>query len=530
MECFFSFTVPRVRGWQKYLLVLVCWQFVLPTARSQSVDFVVRVADTLKLGNRPFYFLGANAYYLLQQSARGDTATVKALFQRANALTMTVVRTWGFFDSSDSLNPAVIQYRPGVFNERALRALDFVIFQAKLYNIRLLIPFVNNWDDYGGMNQYVVWRSGITSSADRSARRRYSQEDLLRVVEGGSGRRYRYATTALLGHDDFYSDPIIKSWFKNYISTILARVNTYTNVRYKDEPTILGWELANEPRSSDGTTNLVHQWAREMATYVKAIDANHLLGTGEEGFDNTRNGYSFSSYGNQQWLFDGTAGTAFTRNTMIPEIDFGSCHLYPEAWGISNAAGNAWIREHIRLARSLGKPLIVGEFAAREQRTATYASWLTTALLDGAGGAIVWHLLEGTRANDGFGIRCEIEMDVCERLSETGERFIAKSIFGPPPTPAAFSLRQNYPNPFNGVTTISYSLPFEAQVNLSVFNSLGQRVATIVDALQTAGERRELLDSRGLASGAYFYTITVSTPSQRLRKHFSATMRLTYLK
>jgi hypothetical protein len=172
----------------------------------------------------------------------------------------------------------------------------------------------------------------------------------------------------------------------------------------------------------------------------------------------------------------------------------------------------------------------VGEFAAREQRTATYASWLTTALLDGAGGAIVWHLLEGTRANDGFGIRCEIEMDVCERLSETGERFIAKSIFGPPPTPAAFSLRQNYPNPFNGVTTISYSLPFEAQVNLSVFNSLGQRVATIVDALQAAGERRELLDSRGLASGAYFYTITVSTPSQRLRKHFSATMRLTYLK
>lgn len=504
--------------------------FATSSAFGQASEFVTRSNDTLLLRNKPFYFLGTNAYYLLEQSARGDTATVKAVFQQANALTMTVVRTWGFFDSSDSLNPAVIQYRPGVFNERALRALDYVIFQAKLYNIRLLIPFVNNWDDYGGMNQYVVWRSGITSSADRSARRRYLQEDLHRVVEGGSGRRYRYATTALLGHDDFYSDPIIKSWFKNYISTITTRINTYTNVRYRDEPTILGWELANEPRSSDGTTNLVHQWAREMATHVKAIDANHLLGTGEEGFENTTNGYSFGSYSNQQWLFDGTAGTAFTRNTMIPEIDFGSCHLYPEAWGISNAAGNAWIREHIRLARALGKPLVVGEFAAREQRTATYASWLTTALLDGAGGAMVWHLLEGTRAHDGFGIRCVSDADLCAALFSHGNRFAAKSTANPLPHPDAFSLQQNYPNPFNGITTISYSLPFETQVNLSIVNSLGQHVATILDAVQAAGERRELFDSRGLASGAYFYTLRVSAPNQPLRRYFSETKRLLLLK
>lgn len=524
------FAPNRARRARRSWCVALLWTLASLCGRSQPASLVVRVGDTLKLDERPFYFLGANAYYLLEQAGRGDSATVRALFDRAHALTMTVVRTWGFFDSSDSLNPAVIQYRPGVFNERALRALDYVIFQAKLYNIRLLIPFVNNWDDYGGMNQYVVWRSGITSSADRSAQRRYSQEDLLRVVEGGSGRRYRFATTALLGHDDFYSDPIIKSWFKNYISTILTRINTYTNVRYRDEPTILGWELANEPRSSDGTTNLVHQWAREMATHVKAIDANHLLGTGEEGFENTTNGYSFSSYGDQQWLFDGTAGAAFTRNTMIPEIDFGSCHLYPEAWGISNAAGNAWIREHIRIARSLGKPLIVGEFAAREQRTATYASWLTTALLDGAGGAIVWHLLEGTRANDGFGIRCVSDADLCAGLFSLGNRFAAKSTVNQLPHPDAFSLQQNYPNPFNGITTISYSLPFETRVNLSVFNSLGQRVATILDAVQAAGERRELFDSKGLASGAYFYTLRASAPNQPLRRYFSETKRLLLLK
>jgi hypothetical protein len=91
-------------------------------------------------------------------------------------------------------------------------------------------------------------------------------------------------------------------------------------------------------------------------------------------------------------------------------------------------------------------------------------------------------------------------------------------------------LQQNYPNPFNGITTISYSLPFETQVNLSIVNSLGQHVATILDAVQAAGERRELFDSRGLASGAYFYTLRVSAPNQPLRRYFSETKRLLLLK
>ncbi|MBI4535665.1 MAG: hypothetical protein HY708_05255, partial [Ignavibacteriae bacterium] len=130
----------------------------------QPQQFVVRSGDTLKIGDRPFYFLGTNAYYLLEEAARGDTATVRALFATAKNLGMTVARTWGFFDSPDSLNPAVIQFRPGAFNERALRALDFVIHEAAINNIRLLIPLVNSWDDYGGMNQYARWRADYPSA------------------------------------------------------------------------------------------------------------------------------------------------------------------------------------------------------------------------------------------------------------------------------------------------------------------------------------------------------------------------------
>lgn len=521
---------PPYHSWRVSSFVVMMSFIVSTCLSSQPSQFVIRSNDTLRLGGKPFYFLGANAYYLLEQSARGDTATVNALFTTAQSLGMNVVRTWGFFDSSDSLNPAVVQYRPGVFNERALWALDYVLYQAKLHNIRLLIPLVNSWDDYGGMNQYVRWRSQITTATEKPTQR-FSPSDQARIIEGGNGRSYRFAITSQLGHDDFYTDAIIKSWYKNYIYVILNRMNTFTNVRYRDEPSIFGWELANEPRSSDVSSRRIYTWATEISSYIKSIDQNHLVGTGEEGFDVSETGYSVNSYNNQHRLFDGSAGVAFSANSVIPSIDFGSCHLYPESWGLPYNAGNAWIRDHIRIARASRKPLLVGEFGVRTQKAATYDSWLTTALLDGAAGAMAWQLLEGPRTDtEGFGFRCSEEQLLCSRLRNAANMFINKSQNGTLPQPQSFSLQQNYPNPFNGVTTIAYSLPFDAYVELSVFNALGQKVTTVVEGAQSAGERKELLEGESLASGSYFYRLRVSALSQPLRKFYSESKKLSLLK
>lgn len=73
-----------------------------------------------------------------------------------------------------------------------------------------------------------------------------------------------------------------------------------------------------------------------------------------------------------------------------------------------------------------------------------------------------------------------------------------------PQTPA---LHQNYPNPFNPVTTISYALPAATHVTLEVFNILGQRVITIVDGEQTAGEHIATWDASSNASGVYLYRL-----------------------
>jgi len=483
---------------------------------AQPDQFVRRVRDTLQLGTRPYFFLGTNAYYLLEQAARGDTNTVKALFRTAASLNMTVVRTWGFYDATDSLNPAVIQFRPGAYNERALQALDYVIYQARLHNIRLLIPFVNNWDDYGGMNQYVRWRAGLSLVAP-GVERRYSEADLARTVTGGHGRTYRFAITDQFGHDDFYTDSLIGVWFQAYITHLINRINTYTGIRYRDEPFIVGWELANEPRSSDRSGELVRRWAERISAFIKSADPHHLVGTGEEGFDVSPQAYSAGLYNNQRWLFDGTAGISFHQNIVIPTIDFGSCHLYPEVWNLPYGAGNTWVRDHVRLARAVGKPLLLGEFGVRTQRPVVYASWLATVLYDGAAGAMVWQILEGPRGDaEGYGFRCPGEEMTCERLREAGELMMLKSSGRGLPPPQHIALRQNYPNPFNGVTTISYSLPVEADVNVSVFGITGALVATVVDARQGAGERKELFDGRMFSSGAYFYRLTARLPGSNI--------------
>jgi len=73
--------------------------------------------------------------------------------------------------------------------------------------------------------------------------------------------------------------------------------------------------------------------------------------------------------------------------------------------------------------------------------------------------------------------------------------------------PSKFRLSQNYPNPFNPVTIINYELPITNDVELSIYNLLGQKVAMLVDEQQRAGSHQVEWEASGFASGVYYYRI-----------------------
>lgn len=126
----------------------------------------------------------------------------------------------------------------GQYHEPLFVDLDHAIALAGMHDVRLIIPFIDEWDWFGGVAHFAALY-GKTRQA-------------------------------------FYTDPVVKEGFKDLINHVLNRVNTVNGIVYKDDPAILAWELGNELRSAPDA------WIAEMAAHVKSIDGNHLLLSGRD--------------------------------------------------------------------------------------------------------------------------------------------------------------------------------------------------------------------------------------------------------
>ncbi|MBC8193870.1 MAG: T9SS type A sorting domain-containing protein [Candidatus Marinimicrobia bacterium] len=101
--------------------------------------------------------------------------------------------------------------------------------------------------------------------------------------------------------------------------------------------------------------------------------------------------------------------------------------------------------------------------------------------------------------------------------------------------PTDFILHQNYPNPFNPSTTISYALPEQSKVNLTVFDILGQELMTLQDAVQQAGHYELQWSGKdqsgnSVSTGVYFARLQVVDPATGWAGAFSKTIKMLYLK
>jgi mannan endo-1,4-beta-mannosidase len=350
-----------------------------------------------------FKIVGANNYY----AAFATHAMRRAVLDAAKKMGLSVLRCPAFLDAPwrgayfQSWNPA--SNRPEVnIGENGLERLDHLIADAEQAGIRLILPLANYWPDFGGLDRYVEW----------------------------------FHATA---RDAFYTNPAIRGAYQSYVCQILTRKNTVTGRIYKDEPAVFAWELANEPRcnASEGRTILL-EWVRDMSRWIKQNDPNHLLGVGDEGF--------FGKHG--------VDCNAFLN---VTEIDFGTFHLYPQAWKQRDplSFGLRWIEQHLAAGRSAGKPMLLEEYgmtvggrrglSSASERDDIYRAWLRVVLEQEGAGDLAWMIASTDDETgelypdyDRFTFYCDA--DVPSIRAHALEMFSQTAVPNSAPTPAVTAI------------------------------------------------------------------------------------------
>jgi hypothetical protein len=81
-------------------------------------------------------------------------------------------------------------------------------------------------------------------------------------------------------------------------------------------------------------------------------------------------------------------------------------------------------------------------------------------------------------------------------------------------TPTEFTLAQNYPNPFNPTTTIEFSLPTACEIDLSIYNVIGEKESTLANGYYATGYHNVVFDGISFSSGIYFYVLSANQQAQ----------------
>ena len=340
----------------RLFLSILLFCFATATQAKTACGFVTVKGGELWADGQAYYYLGTNLWYgaiLGSEGQGGDRKRLRRELDRLKRLGVTNVRCLvggeGNRRLPDHIEPN-LQPRPGEYNDTLLAGLDYLMAELGKRGMRAVLYLHNAWQWSGGYGTYLEW-AGEGEAAPASVWNAYTSHHS-KFVRSAEARRLA------LQHTRF----------------IVGRRNSITGRAYKDDPTLMAWEICNEPRpfARDSLTKACYyDWIREQSQAIKQIDPNHLVTTGSEG--------RISSEADME---------LFERCHALPSIDYLCIHIWPFTWGwigrfaspsaeakrlcephaVENGEEAAcresrrYLDEHLTVARRLGKPLVLEEF------------------------------------------------------------------------------------------------------------------------------------------------------------------------
>lgn len=330
---------------KKQFLLLTVLLFLLGacTPKPAEHSFIKVNADgQFVRDGKPYYFVGANFWYGAILGSEGEGGNRERLHKELDFLKSIGVDNLRVLVGADGENGVKtrvepsLQVAPGVYNDTILAGLDYFVNELRKRDMTAVLYLNNSWEWSGGYSVYLQWAG---------------HGDAVVPAVDGWPAYMEYVK-------QFPQSDSAKALFANHVNYIVSRTNRYNQIRYVDDPTVMSWQIGNEPRAfSDDNKEPFARWMADVAAQIKSLDPNHMVSSGSEG-----------SWGCENDM------ALFEKIHADPNIDYLNIHIWPYNWGwvkadsltelLPRAKENTkkYIDDHMAVARKYGKPIVLEEF------------------------------------------------------------------------------------------------------------------------------------------------------------------------
>ena len=330
---------------KKQFLLLTVLLFLLGACAPKPAEhsFIKVNADgQFVRDGKPYYFVGANFWYGAILGSEGEGGNRERLHKELDFLKSIGINNLRVLVGADGENgiktrvEPSLQVAPGVYNDTILAGLDYFMNELRERDMTAVLYLNNSWEWSGGYSVYLQW-SG--------------HGDAVAPAVDGWPAYMEYVK-------QFPQSDSAKALFANHVNYIVSRTNRYNQIKYVDDPTIMSWQIGNEPRAfSDENKEPFARWMADVAAQIKSLDPNHMVSSGSEG-----------SWGCEMDM------NLFEKIHADPNINYLNIHIWPYNWSwvkadslkelLPRAKENTkkYIDDHMGIARKYSKPIVLEEF------------------------------------------------------------------------------------------------------------------------------------------------------------------------